>query len=78
MPRWQARSLPPAAWARTSTAAPSRAALPRLIVALAAELDADLIVAGRGGPSSHGRFHFGGNAHRIVGLAAGAVLVVKP
>ena len=48
------------------------------IVALAAELGADLIVAGRGGPSSHGRFHFGGNAHRIVGLAAGAVLVVKP
>ena len=48
------------------------------IVALAAELNADLIVAGRGGPSSHGRFHFGGNAHRIVGLAAGAVLVVKP
>ena len=48
------------------------------IVVLAAELNADLIVAGRGGPSSHGRFHFGGNAHRIVGLAAGAVLVVKP
>ena len=48
------------------------------VVALAAELNADLIVAGRGGPSSHGRFHFGGNAHRIVGLAAGAVLVVKP
>ncbi len=48
------------------------------IVALAAELNADLIVAGRGGPSSHGRFHLGGNAHRIVGLAACAVLVVKP
>jgi nucleotide-binding universal stress UspA family protein len=48
------------------------------IVALAAELNADLIVAGRGGPSSHGRFHLGGNAHRIVGLAASAVLVVKP
>jgi hypothetical protein len=48
------------------------------IVALAAELNADLIVAGRGGPNSHGRFHLGGNAHRIVGLAAGAVLVVKP
>ena len=48
------------------------------IVALAAELNADLIVAGRGGPSSHGRFHLGGNALRIVGLATGAVLVVKP
>ena len=48
------------------------------IVALAAELGADLIVAGRGGPSIHGRFHLGGNAHRIVGLAASAVLVVKP
>jgi hypothetical protein len=48
------------------------------IVALAAELNADLIVAGRGGPSRHGRFHLGGNAHRIIGLAAGAVLVVKP
>jgi hypothetical protein len=48
------------------------------IVALAAEAGADLIVAGRGGPGSHGRLHLGGNAHRIVGLAAGAVLVVKP
>jgi len=41
-------------------------------------LGADLIVVGRGGPGSHGRFHFGRNAHRIIGLATGAVLVVKP
>ena len=47
------------------------------IVALAAESGADLIVAGRGGPGSHGRLHLGGNAHRIVGLASSAVLVVK-
>jgi nucleotide-binding universal stress UspA family protein len=48
------------------------------IVALAAGSGADLIVAGRGGPSSHGRFHLGGNAHRIIGLASCPVLVVKP
>lgn len=48
------------------------------IVALAAGSAADLIVAGRGGPSSHGRFHLGGNAHRIIGLASCPVLVVKP
>jgi len=35
-------------------------------------------VAGRGGASSHGhRFPFGGSAHRIIGLAACPVLVVK-
>lgn len=48
------------------------------IVALAAGSGADLIVAGRGGPSSHERFHLGGNAHRIIGLASCPVLVVKP
>lgn len=48
------------------------------IVALAAGSGADLIVAGRGSPSSHGRFNLGGNAHRIIGLASCPVLVVKP
>jgi nucleotide-binding universal stress UspA family protein len=48
------------------------------IAALATESGADLIVAGRGGPSSHGRFHLGGNAHRIIGIASCPVLVVKP
>jgi nucleotide-binding universal stress UspA family protein len=48
------------------------------VAALAVESGADLIVAGRGGPASHGRFHLGGNAHRIIGLAACPVLVVKP
>jgi len=47
------------------------------IVTAAAESGADLIVAGRGGPASHGRFHLGGNAHRIIGLAECPVLVVK-
>jgi nucleotide-binding universal stress UspA family protein len=48
------------------------------IVAGAADSGADLIVAGRGGPGSHGRFHLGGNAHKIIGLATCPVLVVKP
>jgi nucleotide-binding universal stress UspA family protein len=48
------------------------------IATLAAESGADLTVVGRGGPGSLGRLRLGGNAHRIVGLAAGAVLVVKP
>lgn len=48
------------------------------IAELSLASDADLIVVGRGGPSAHGRrFRLGGNAHRIVGLAACPVLVVK-
>ncbi len=48
------------------------------IAAIAADVGADLLVVGRGGPEAHGRLHLGGNAHRIVGLANCAVLVVKP
>ncbi|MFO1396053.1 MAG: universal stress protein [Burkholderiales bacterium] len=48
------------------------------IAALAAQLGADLLVVGRGGPRAHGRWHFGSNAQRIAGLAACAVLVVRP
>ena len=48
------------------------------IAELSVTCGADLIVVGRGGPSAHGRrFRLGGNAHRIVGLAACPVLVVK-
>jgi nucleotide-binding universal stress UspA family protein len=49
------------------------------IAARAAALGADLVVAGRGGPQTHGRrLRLGGNAHRIVGLVPCAVLLVKP
>ncbi len=48
------------------------------IAALAAQLGADLLVVGRGGPRAHGRWHLGSNAQRIAGLAASAVLVVRP
>ena len=48
------------------------------IAALAAASGADLLVVGRGGPEAHGRLHLGSNAQRIAGLAACAVLVVKP
>jgi nucleotide-binding universal stress UspA family protein len=62
-------------------AAQGRVAVGRVadaIATLAAESGADLTVVGRGGPGSLGRVRLGGNAHRIVGLAASAVLVVKP
>lgn len=49
-----------------------------VIAALAAASGADLLVVGRGGPEAHGRLHLGSNAQRIAGLAACAVLVVKP
>jgi nucleotide-binding universal stress UspA family protein len=49
------------------------------IAATAAATGSDLVVAGRGGPETHGRrLRLGGNAHRIVGLVPCAVLVVKP
>jgi nucleotide-binding universal stress UspA family protein len=48
------------------------------IAAVAVESGADLLVAGRGGPSSHGRFHLGSNVQRIIGLASCPILVVKP
>jgi len=48
------------------------------IAGIASDVGADLLVVGRGGPEAHGRLHLGGNAHRIVGLASCAVLVVKP
>jgi nucleotide-binding universal stress UspA family protein len=48
------------------------------IAAVAAESGADLLVTGRGGPDAHGqRFRLGGNVHRIIGLSACPVLVVK-
>jgi nucleotide-binding universal stress UspA family protein len=47
------------------------------IAELATPTGADLLVVGRGGPDAHGRFHFGSNAQRVVGLASCAVLVVR-
>jgi nucleotide-binding universal stress UspA family protein len=47
------------------------------IAQFATTTGADLLVVGRGGPETHGRFHFGSNAQRVVGLASCAVLVVR-
>jgi nucleotide-binding universal stress UspA family protein len=48
---------------------------PEAMTELAAASGADLVVVGRG--SAGRRLHLGGNAHRIVGLAACPVLVVR-
>ena len=68
-----ARSEGAAVEGRTVVGRPAEA-----IAAVAAESGADLLVAGRGGPDAHGhRLRLGGNVHRIIGLAACPVLVVK-
>lgn len=59
---------------RTTAGRPDEA-----IVALAAETDSDLIVVGRTGERAPlARRVLGGTAHRVIGLAACPVLVVKP
>ncbi len=68
-----ARGAGAAVEGRTVVGSPAEA-----IAAVAAESGVDLLVAGRGGPEAHGqRFRLGGNVHRIIGLAACPVLVVK-
>lgn len=68
-----ARSAGAAVEGRTVVGRPAEA-----VAAVAAESGVDLLVAGRGGPDAHGhRFRLGGNVHRIIGLAACPVLVVK-
>ena len=73
-----AAAIARAAGAQVDTeVAPGRAA--ETVAARAAALGADLVVAGRGGPETHGRrLRLGGNAHRLVGLVPCAVLVIKP
>jgi nucleotide-binding universal stress UspA family protein len=68
-----ARGAGAAVEGRTVVGSPAEA-----IAAVAAESGVDLLVAGRGGPEAHRQgFRLGGNVHRIIGLAACPVLVVK-